>query len=186
MSQLEIGAEQSAATGLCINPWTCARNQRSSGAATPPGRQVATPQSLDLDGCLARFNRSHHSKKRTRSYHRCRSRKFIKWRPALPTELLYLLTRGRLMGVPFIPILFHSSSPGARVARPGDPYVDGPRPARAESVAGDEVGTIGSFAIICPVFRRSHMTATKMVSATRVPNILATSSAIGSLGVSRV
>ena len=68
-----------------------------------------------------------------------------------------------------------------RQAESRDPYVDGPQLARVwqgvRRIACDHMSGLLS---------RPHMTAAEMVSATRVPNRVAVSSATGSRGVSRV
>src|SRR5436190_15882561 len=65
-----------------------------------------------------------------------------------------------------------------------DPYVDGPRLARDRAAARDRIACDHMSGLLS----RSHMTAAKMGSATRVPNSAATLSiqATGSRGVSRV
>ena len=66
VSQPGIGAEPRQPR-VCDTPLDTKRHQRSSGAAKPPGRRQQHRRSLDPDGCLARFVRSHELKKRARS-----------------------------------------------------------------------------------------------------------------------
>jgi len=66
VSPPEIGARGPATLCNVLTALDAWRHQRSSGAAQPPGRWQTHRRSLDPDGCLARFVRSHDSKKRAR------------------------------------------------------------------------------------------------------------------------
>jgi hypothetical protein len=66
VSQPAIGARGPANLCHVHTALDTRRHQRSSGAAQPPERWQTHRRSLDPDGCLARFVRSHDSKKRAR------------------------------------------------------------------------------------------------------------------------
>ena len=115
VSQPGVGAGVSRQPCVCANTLDTKRHQRSSGAATPPGREQNTAHRLILmvgwrDSFAARMRRNGRGSKRCRGLTR---KHYGGWRRHV---LLCTLDTGRLMGAPFHLFTIHQEA--TRLAYP--------------------------------------------------------------------